>query len=38
MAIWASSLPSPKMPNLALPLSTSRRPTRLAWRLWTARL
>ena len=36
MASCATSLPSPKMPNLALPVSTSRRPIRLAWRLRTA--
>jgi hypothetical protein len=33
MAIWGNSFPSPKMPNLALPVITSRRPIKLACRL-----
>ena len=30
MASWAISLPSPKIPNFALPLNTSRLPIKLA--------
>ena len=38
MAICATSLPSPKIPNLAFPVSTSLRPKRLACRLSQASL
>ena len=33
MATCATSFPSPKIPNLAFPVSTSLRPNKLAWRL-----
>jgi len=36
MAIWATSLPSPKMPKVALPRRTSARPLTLARRLLKA--
>jgi hypothetical protein len=37
MASWATSLPSPKMPKVALPRRTSARPMMLARRLLKAR-